>query len=342
METQLLEKFHRGECSPEEVKQVLQWFKSKEPDAVQEQELLAHWNQTTQQANQEANLHDAGTTWNNILANIAPAETAPELEETNVISMTDWLRHNQYKVAAAILLPFCCLGLLLYFLANTSPATTTIATLPGEKKTITLEDGSVITLNAGSEVSYPEHFPSDKREIVLKGEAFFEVAKDSLRPFTVRTGAIVTQALGTSFNIRYMPEDSTIAVALATGRVRIDQQGQQQQALARLEPGQQLVYNKQKQRHRLAPFDTREVIGWKDGMLFFRKATLPQVISKLEYWYGVDIAIEGEIPSERDNWHYTGEYDNEDLEHVLEGISFVKQFSYQQKDKNKIIISFNN
>jgi ferric-dicitrate binding protein FerR (iron transport regulator) len=198
----------------------------------------------------------------------------------------------------------------------------------------------VITLNSGSKVSFRKGLASDKREIVLQGEAFFEVAKDSLRPFIVHTGSISTQALGTSFNINYNLCDTAITVALATGVVKIDKHepGQQRQ-IARLAPGQQLSYNKVTQQHEVAPFDSDEVLGWKHGVLSFRQASMKQTIRKLEIWYGVAIEVDTSgMPGEA--WNYTGEYDNESLNKVLEGIGFVKDFTYKRTE-DKVRIDFN-
>jgi ferric-dicitrate binding protein FerR (iron transport regulator) len=247
------------------------------------------------------------------------------------------------KVAAAVLLPLLLIGLLIQYTA--SPETNmvaykTIEAAPGVKKTIQLPDGSRIKLNAGSRVSFQESFAAKTREITLQGEAFFEVAKDSRRPFIVHTGSLSTQALGTSFNIDYSLHDSTITVALATGVVQVEKKDQsQQRQLSRLAPGQQLSYNKATKQYTIASFNRREVLAWKEGVLYFKKADLDQVVRELERWYGVDIEVETDSKQDL-AWNYTGEYNQETLEKVLQGIGFVKGFTYTRSGDH-VKIMFN-
>jgi ferric-dicitrate binding protein FerR (iron transport regulator) len=156
----------------------------------------------------------------------------------------------------------------------------------------------------------------------------------------VHTGSISTQALGTSFNINYSVYDDVITVALATGVVKVDkQEKRQKRKLTRLVPGQQLSFSKASQRYAVDRFNRSEVLGWKDGVLIFKKADMSQTIRKLEYWYGVDIKVDGRA-TQNEAWNYTGAYDNETLETVLEGIGFVKGFTYK-RTKNKVRIVFN-
>ena len=90
---------------------------------------------------------------------------------------------------------------------------------PGRKVTTRLPDGSVVMLNSGSQISFPEQFKGDSREISLTGEAFFEVEHNPEIPFIVSMNGDKVRVLGTSFNIRSYPEDSVVQVSVATGRV---------------------------------------------------------------------------------------------------------------------------
>src|SRR5690606_27701037 len=93
-------------------------------------------------------------------------------------------------------------------------------TPPGVKSSITLGDGSKVLLNSGSSLKYVKGFGTDLREVFLVGEAFFEVSRDSIRPFIVRTGEISTTALGTSFNIEAY-KDENLNISLLTGKVAV-------------------------------------------------------------------------------------------------------------------------
>ncbi|WP_162051776.1 FecR family protein [Pontibacter pamirensis] len=343
MNKDLLDRFYAGECSPEEVQEVLKWFHKSSLNTEHEQELNDMWQKASQLTDDKLQ-HDSESIFKEIKAKIQEPQK-PEEEETGTITRFLQLQPPQFwlKVAAAVFLPICLAFVLVQYTSSSgkkAAAYMSVAAAPGVKKTIKLSDGSVIRLNAGSSVSFRKSFAADKREIQLRGEAFFEVAKDSLRPFIVHTGNISTQALGTSFNINYSVHNAAITVALATGVVKIDRQEQEgKRQLTQLVPGQQLSYNKASQQYNVAAFDRNEVLGWKQGVLVFRRADLGQIVRKLETWYGVDIEVDAQDIQDT-AWNYTGEYNNEKLESVLEGIGFVKGFSYKQKG-SKIKIVFN-
>lgn len=104
------------------------------------------------------------------------------------------------------------------------PITTVVMTVrdnpPGMKSVLRMGDGTVIHLNANSRLTHPERFATDQREVWLEGEAFFEVAHDPTRPFTVHSGDLSTTVLGTSFNMRAgKTDEEKWAVSLVTGKV---------------------------------------------------------------------------------------------------------------------------
>jgi transmembrane sensor len=203
VDIRLLEKFYRGECSPEEVAKIWDWFKEEELNPQQEQELERLW----QQAAEEKQHHECGPEAERILAGINQAidsqeRTSRAAAKGPALKAGRWI----FQAAAALALLAGFLWLFTaYFAAEQEAASRLVTrqTPPGTRQTIKLDDGSTITLNAGSRISFLQPFPAQKREITLLGEAFFQVAKDSRRPFIVTTGQLKTRALGTSFNIRY-------------------------------------------------------------------------------------------------------------------------------------------
>ncbi|MBC3540762.1 FecR domain-containing protein [Rufibacter sediminis] len=342
MDQHLLNRFYNGACTPEEVKTVLEWFKNQNLTPEQERQLEQWWAQAGERQTETAATHDADKTWSKLAALIQEESTGIQ-RETKVLPLPASTWRNWTKVAAAVLLP---LGLIWFvasqYFQQESAAGKMMAvhTAPGEWKTIQLEDGSSVVLRPGSKVTYLVPFAQHRRDITLEGEAFFQVAKDKNRPFVVKSGAISTQALGTSFNIRYQPKDTAISVALATGLVKISKgEAKEEATLANLEPGQQLVFNRKNQQHAVAAYERQEVLGWKDGVLYFKKASLEEVVDKIENWYGVRIEVAGATPANLEEWSYTGEYRQQSLPQVLEGISFVKQFTYEM-NQNQVRITF--
>jgi transmembrane sensor len=349
VDSKLIEKYFRGECSPEEVAQVLAWFEKEDLDPDQEQDLYRFWEEAGQEKQHPEFSREAAR----ILDGINRAIDGQQGESFQVNDQepaaqiipvkSRW--NGWYQAAAAVLIllgGWWAYG--TYFSpAGRAPAAKyiTLQAPAGARRTINLADGSVITLNAGSRITYQQPLPRHTREIQLMGEAFFEVAKDPQRPFIVKTGSISTQALGTSFNIKYRSKEQDISVALATGSVKIAAAATGgSNPIARLKPGQQLVYNRADHGYQVRAYDPEEVMAWRQGVLYFKKATLNQVVEQLETWYGVEIEIKGPVSGKASEWRYTGAYDNQSLDDVLAGISFVKDFTYE-KQGNKMILKFN-
>ena len=200
----------------------------------------------------------------------------------------------------------------------------------GVKSSISLEDGSKVHLNSGSKISYPKNFPEGIRTIQLEGEAFFEVAKDSLRPFKVNSGHLITTALGTSFNIKAYPHQS-VAVSLITGKVKVeDQINQENQAL--LNPGEGIQADQKKNFWRQARFNKDDILAWMNKTIIFSNTPIKDAIIQLENWYGVRFTISGEIPKDL---IVSGKFKDETLQNILEGLSFSARLeSYSIQGKN--------
>jgi len=205
----------------------------------------------------------------------------------------------------------------------------------GRKSTIFLKDGSKVILNSESSISYDENFSSGIREINLEGEAFFEVVKNPEKPFVVKSGGVSTIALGTSFNVRNYKEDN-IAVSLVTGKVRVDKEGKSGMDNI-LMPGEKLIYFREKGQFKKQKYNDYEDLLWKDGILSFKKASISDVVSNLERWYGVEIEIT--VPSNK-KVSYGGVFKDQNLKQVLEAVGFTLNFDYNI-DGKKVKIMFN-
>ncbi len=190
----------------------------------------------------------------------------------------------------------------------------------GQKLTTNLPDGSKVMLNTNSKMSYEFPFNGNERIIHLEGEAFFEVTRDTLRPFRVISSGITTTALGTSFNINSKHEKG-VDVSLLTGKVSVQNLSGESVILY---PGNKVVAIDNDLVH-TEQFDYNQELGWKDGVLIFRDVSFPEIVDKLEDWYGIKVDSRLKL---KDNIHYSGNYKNETLEEVLQGISFIYHFEY--------------
>lgn len=203
-------------------------------------------------------------------------------------------------------------------------------TPPGVKLQTVLPDGSKIWLNADSKVSYDHCYGQKDRKIYLTGEAYFEVEKDETRPFIVQSGSLTTTALGTSFNIRSLAGSQSSEVALVTGKVEVEKDGNTREKVV-LIPGQKVVHNSSLKSMLKSDFQIEDAIGWKNGILVFDNASFNEIREMLERWYGVKISSE---LSKGGEWNYTGKFDNQSLELVLQRLAFIKGFRFRIEENN--------
>ncbi|WP_057939093.1 FecR family protein [Algoriphagus resistens] len=209
------------------------------------------------------------------------------------------------------------------------------STIPGEKLNFRLPDQTVVWLNSGSSLEYPETFDSTVRLVRLKGEGFFEVSENAQKPFMVNSDSLITIALGTSFNIN-AKNPTEIRVSLVTGKVAINYQCDSLDFF--LNPGEELRYETTNNEGRVKGFNTENVLGWKTGKLIFTRSTLKEVKKGLEEWYGVEISLAG---SPKEEWRFNGKFENQTLENVLKSMSNIENFNYKIENK-KVKIHFNN
>ena len=241
------------------------------------------------------------------------------------------------KVAALLLMAFT-LGMLYYTLPETEKTQEkkwlTYSTKPGVKSSVTLSDGSIVKLNAGSSIRYVQNFLGETREVFLYGEAFFEVAHDTLKPFIVYTQDISTKALGTSFNIKANNSEK-IAISLITGKVEVKSQDVQE-FLDYLNPGEQIITYAQGNSWEKESFEQDVVLSWLDQTIIFDDTPLPEAVKMLENWFGVKITL---LNFNDQNLTLSGKYKGETLKNILEGLSYTARFDYEINGK-QIQINF--
>lgn len=161
-----------------------------------------------------------------------------------------------------------------------------LATSSRGKIEVMLSDSSRVWLNAGSELKYPDVFGQDRREVYLKGEAYFEVSKNPARPFVVHTGAHNIEVLGTQFNVKAIDRESCVTT-LVEGCVRMRNR---RNDTVVLRPGQQ-AESWQGGDMRVREVDLRYDIAWKKDQFGFREATLFHIMEELSEWYGFTFEI---------------------------------------------------
>jgi len=195
----------------------------------------------------------------------------------------------------------------------------------GAKTQFSMPDGSMVWLNSGSILTFSSDF-SEKREVYLKGEAFFDVQKKKI-PFSVNTDYGQVNVLGTAFNVQaYSP--SEFAITLVRGSVQVNSNKQQ----STLSPGQQArMVNTQLTK---AEVGTELYTSWKDGKLIFKREPFPSLMERLERWFNVKIEYS---PNDFNNLWYSGTIENETITEVMEMISMAAPVKFSFDSKTRII-----
>lgn len=202
----------------------------------------------------------------------------------------------------------------------------------GQKSTLVLSDGSKVKLNAGATLEFPEKFGNSKtREVYLSGEAFFDIKRDTLRPFLIKSKDVTTKVLGTSFNVK--EDDGNVNVSVLTGKVKVfteDSNSVHNEVF--LVPGQQAEYNDMHQTMRKSSTDLDDVLAWKNDVIYFDKADFSSVAYELERWYGVKIEQKKIIGGT-----FSGRFKNKSLKEVLKGLSYTTHFEFEIENETVLI-----
>jgi transmembrane sensor len=202
----------------------------------------------------------------------------------------------------------------------------------GEKLLITLADSTVITLNADSKLKYPEGFTAGQREVFLEGEAYFEVAHDSSKPFLVHAQGTVTRVLGTVFNVSAYGDADEVNIALISGKVRVSAENSSEGVL--LKPMQKLLFSKEDENSVVEVFDLQKETGWKNNVFVFDNEPLEKVLKQLERNYGVKLELQDSSLKDK---KIKANFKNESLATVIEVIKKSMQLKAKIEKKNNQI-----
>lgn len=181
---------------------------------------------------------------------------------------------------------------------TTAPAYHKITIPRGGEYILRLADGTRVWLNSETELEYPVVFTKKQRQVFLKGEAYFEVAPDSLHPFIVKTEQQNLRVLGTSFAIRAYANESVVLTTLETGKVNIHSKGQE----VILTPGEQSCLKGGNLT--VAKVNTTLFTAWHKGIFIFQDQPLENILNTLARWYNIDIFYTNENLKDI---HFTGE-----------------------------------
>ena len=202
-------------------------------------------------------------------------------------------RFAMVRIAAAI----ACVvaGTLVWRLRPRVAPFREYATQPGQRLQLELPDSSRVLLSVGTRLRVPRDFAVSARAVDLDGEAYFVVRHDPRRPFLVHTRWGVTEDLGTSFDVRAYPEDDYLQVVVAAGRVALRAGEGGSDSVLSLRSRDRGVLDAHGVLRATAGVSLGDYLGWTRGTLVFHDAPLGEVVTQLERWYDVDIAVSDAI-----------------------------------------------
>ncbi|WP_430815757.1 FecR family protein [Carboxylicivirga sp. RSCT41] len=199
------------------------------------------------------------------------------------------------------------------------------ATAYGEVKDIVLPDGTAVKLNSGSTLVLQKGFEGEKRQIVLLGEAYFDVTKDESKPFEISTSHLTLSVLGTEFNLKAYPEDAEIKAVLDEGRVRLDGDFNQLQSVF-MNPGQEAILNKESGEINIRDLADGQIGKWKDGQIVLYNNTLSEIAVMLERKFDVKIVI---MDDEVKDYRFSGDFSDAQLFELLGYLSAARNFTFK-------------
>ncbi|KAB5486041.1 MULTISPECIES: FecR family protein [Flagellimonas] len=251
---------------------------------------------------------------------------------------TGWYKYVGYAAGIALLLSLAYM--LMWPTGNVETsvyATMETVTSIGENRTIELSDGTKITLNANTTLSYPKTFSGESREVSLKGEAFFDVAHNPEKPFVVSTdNGMKIQVLGTVFNVRSYPEDLNVETTLVSGKVKVVEERDKKTVV--LNPSQRATYVKNEDKLIVDNVQTENFTAWREGKLIYDETPIRQVIGDLKRKYRIAFSVES---PEIMDYKYTGEFDNLSIEQIMDLFEVSSPILYKMKD-NQITLYMEN
>lgn len=203
----------------------------------------------------------------------------------------------------------------------------------GGEYTVTLSDGTVVHLNSGSELRYPVAFGAERREVFLSGEGYFEVVKDSVRPFFVNADKLKIRVYGTSFNVNTYDLEN-IQTVLVEGKIGIQTMNMNTEYMVK--PGQLALYNQEKGTMEILNVDVQLYVAWKDHEFMFDDESLEKIMNRLSLWYDVDVFFQTASLKQLHFTGHLGRYD--DISHILDAISGVTQVKFSVKGRTIIVM----
>lgn len=238
------------------------------------------------------------------------------------------------RIAAVLMLPILSMAITYYIMKDDKAKEHQLSLVEcivpdGEVRTLMLPDSSIVKINSGSILIYPEHF-TDKRDVFLNGEAYFTVARNETKPFTVKTTDMEVEVLGTTFNISSYSDNESSSTTLESGKVNVRFKNEVSESLI-LQPNEQVAYNRHSKLIAKSVVKVENVIAWTEGKLIIQGMTIEEIAKVIERRYALKVNLNAhKYKDERITMKVSHE---EDITEFMNVLSFlVPQLKYRTEN----------
>lgn len=307
-----------NEATSKEAKEVVRWFSTPEGRAYLSQQIDLDAEKITPDKEDQ------------FIDHAIPSEQIYSLIEKKI----RWQQNRKiiFRVAA-ILIPFVLFMGLLWQVDSrvelfSETAYDEIFVPKGEKLQMVFQDGTKAHLNSETKIRYPRKFGLNERKIILEGEGYFTVTKNTKRPFIVDLNGVNIKVLGTAFNVKAYPEEQDVSVVLDEGKINIEPLSFQPFVL---NPGEQAIYNRQKKTCEIIKVAQNNNFSlWKKNIISFKDTPLEEVVKTLNRWYNVNFVVSDSLALQ---YSYTLKCEQAQLKEILQDLEKISPVKFTEKDE---------
>lgn len=311
---ELLAKYFSGEATPGETLAVEEWVSVGEENRKEFDQLQQVWELIGKTRSRRE--IDVKKEWIYLQSKIRGSENL----NNNIFTFK-----RVFQVAASIVLLLSAGWFVRQILLNKSEHTRI-----AEIREILLPDGSEVTLNAGSRITYPKKYGEKNRQVLLTGEAYFEVKKDISRPFIVTMNEVEIEVLGTSFNVKAYKDSDKIEVIVTEGKVSLYEKSIREKCVVAT-MGEKAVFDRNQKVVKKTVNANQNYMAWKTLMMFFNNDNLSTVVETIGQVYHCKIILKDE---KLNACTLTTRFEGKDLETVLRVLESTLDITIEQEHGN--------
>ena len=308
----LIAKYLLGEATTEERQELEVWVTSSSENKAE----FGAVRQLLETTNFEADNVDVDTdkAWDKLYTRIGNEKRENKVIDIQTKSGKSRIK-RYYGIAAVLLGVIIAVSIVFRFLQSPIESTVQLVEISTTEKTIidTLPDGSIVTLNKNTFISFPTQFANNERRVKLTGEAFFDVEEDPNNPFIIEVGGAEVVVLGTSFNVKAYDINEAIEVVVETGKVQLKSATQMKSVV--LEPGDKGIYQKRNSEIYKSENDNAAYAYWRLNKLIFRNTPLKEVVEVVNEHYNTRITYDHEGIG---RCKFTATFENDSIETILD------------------------